>query len=338
MRTPSTNQKSLRSLVSRVRAPVLAEAFERWLEHLDVRRESSRHTLDGYGRDVAQLLAFVVARAGDGASPAQIDRDTLRAWLRDLASTHGASTRARKIAAARSFFRLLCQRGELAANPALEILLPKVVRPLPRFLHDEDAAAVIEACNPGTNAAATKLRDRAVLELFYGAGLRVSELCALNLTDVRARPSRIRVASRWRVRAAPLGSRASAALRAYLARREELQSARREQDARALFLTCRGTRLAPRRVQALVRQYGALGAGRPDLHPHALRHSFAATLLNGGADISVVHTLLGNANLATTERYRAIAVGQLVAVHRAAHPLGRTLSPARAGQLQPTKL
>ncbi len=319
------SKRSLIALIHRVRASVgtsTSVAYETWLEALSSR--CSAHTLSSYGRDVAQLVASAVNRLGADAVPAQIDRHVLRAWLGELSRSCGPSTRARKIAAARSFFRHLCQRGELAMNPALELVLPRLVRPLPHALDRDHASAIIEACPVGPEASAVQARDRAILEMLFGVGARVSELVALDLDDLRDAEGDVQITSRDRTRRAPLGSRAQEALTAYRRRRAELRDpVDGSQDDRALFLTRSGMRIGVRRVQQLVSFYALWGTGRRDVHPHALRHSFAVALLDGGADVSAVHVLLGNRRIASTERYRSVAVAQLTAVHRAAHPLGR---------------
>jgi integrase/recombinase XerC len=170
-----------------------------------------------------------------------------------------------------------------------------------------------------------KLRDRAFLELLYGSGLRVSELAALNLEAVNLRACEVRVLGKGsKERIVPISGKALEALEAYLARRSELRHGRSGfQDAQALLLTRRGLRLGVRRIQTLVQRYGALGAGRPDLHPHALRHSCATHLLEGGADLRVIQELLGHSSLSTTQRYTHVSLDQLLTVYDKAHPLAR---------------
>jgi integrase/recombinase XerC len=316
--------RPLETLVAHVRsaAPQLAPAFDLWLRALE-ERGGSRHTVDAYARDVAQLLTFAGKHRGADVCVGQIDKEVLRGWLRELAQTCVPSTRARKIAAARQFFRVLCKRGELAANPALEILLPKVVRPLPDVLAPDDASAIVEA---PVGDGALALRDRAMLEVLYGVGVTVSELCALDLHSVDAPARVLRIVRTKGTRELPLGACASDALSRYLARRHELRSGARPQDPSALFVSRLGRRVGVRRVQTVVHQLGRRALGRRS-HPHALRHSFAVVLLDGGADLGVVHKMLGNVSLATTARYGAVAVEQLRRIHRDAHPLGRARAP-----------
>src|SRR6185503_5290950 len=209
-------------------------------------------------------------------------------------------------------------------NPAKELSLPKVRRPLPTFLNVDAAAEVVTTPSDET---AEDLRDRAFLEVLYGAGLRVSELAGLDLGDVDLTGDlgTVRVFGKGsKERMVPLGSHAVAALRRYLERRGELRDPRTSDlDPRALFLSRRGQRLGVRRVQTLVSRYGALGAGRADLHPHALRHTCATHLLDGGADLRAIQKMLGHSSLSTTQRYTHVSIDHLMKVYDAAHPLSR---------------
>lgn len=253
----------------------------------------------------------------------------LRAFLGQLARTRAPASVARKIAAVRALFRYLMRRGEALVSPAEELALPKVRRPLPTFLNVDAAAEVMTAPEAGANADSVEaLRDRAFLETLYGAGLRVSELTGLDLDHIEIEGEglgSVRVLGKGsKERVVPLGSEAVAALRHYLERRDELRDPKTGSiDPRALFLSRRGARLGVRRVQALVQRYGALGAGRADLHPHALRHTCATHLLDGGADLRAIQKMLGHQSLSTTQRYTHVSVDHLVKVYDAAHPLAR---------------
>jgi integrase/recombinase XerC len=237
---------------------------------------------------------------------------------------------ARKIAAVRAFLRYLQRRGEVDHNAALELSLPKVRRPLPTFLNVDAAAEVVTAPD---ETSAEGLRDRAVLETLYGAGIRVSELSGLNVGDVELSPElgSVRVFGKGaKERVAPLGSAAVAAIRRYLERRSELCDPRTGAiDPAALFVSKRGKRLGVRQVQRLVQRFGALGAGRGDLHPHALRHTCATHLLDGGADLRAIQKMLGHESLSTTQRYTHVSIDHLVKVYDAAHPLARSKPPGR---------
>jgi integrase/recombinase XerC len=296
----------------------LRPAIARFVAYLAEERRASPHTTAAYGRDLAQL--------------ADLDVFLLRGYLGALARTHAPPSVARKIASVRAFLRWLQRRGEVEKNVAMELSLPKVRRPLPTFLNVDAAAEVVTT--PETDSA-EGARDRAVMETLYAAGLRVSELCGLSLGDVDLDrdPGSVRVLGKGsKERVVPLGSEAAKALRAYLLRRDELSDPKTgERDPRALFLTKRGARLGVRRVQTLVQRYGALGAGRADLHPHALRHTCATHLLDGGADLRAIQKMLGHASLATTQRYTHVSIDHLVKVYDAAHPLARRNDGAASG-------
>jgi integrase/recombinase XerC len=236
---------------------------------------------------------------------------------------------ARKIAAVRSWMRWLHRRGHLTKNPAAELSTPKVRRPLPTFLSVDAAAQVVEA--PATDTAAG-CRDRALLELLYGSGLRVSEAAGLNRFDVDLSEARVRVVGKGnKERIVPLGTKCVDALKAYLLVRGELAAKSATPDERALFLSPRGKRLGVRAIQTQVQRFGALGAGRADLHPHALRHTFATHLLDGGADLRAIQELLGHSSLSTTQRYTHVSTDHLMKAYDNAHPLARLPSARSKG-------
>jgi integrase/recombinase XerC len=305
----------------------LDEAVEGFLRYLEVERRSSPNTLDAYRRDLTGLAEFVREKRG-GASPnvATVDLYALRGWLGTLARTHAPSSVARHVAAARTWMRWMQKRGIVKANPADELASPKVRRPLPTFLSVDAAAQVVEAPEGGEP---TELRDRAVLELLYGSGLRVSELAKLDLGDVDLAGGSARVLGKGsKERIVPLGGKSIATLRAYLEARAAFRHPKTgAQDVRALFLSPRGARLGVRAIQTLVQKYGALGAGRADLHPHALRHTCATHLLDGGADLRAIQELLGHSSLSTTQRYTHVSMDHLMRVYDAAHPLAKISRP-----------
>lgn len=311
----------------------LEAVIARFLVQLEGERRAAAHTVAAYRRDLAQLSKFAREKRGDRVGPADLDVLLLRGWLGTLARTHAPASIARKISAARALLRHLERAGEISKNPAAELQLPKVRRGLPTFL-DVDAASEVVETPEGDEVEG--LRDRALLEVLYGAGLRVSELCGMNLEnlDLRAGPGgklegAVRVIGKGdKERLVPLGSKAAAALRDYLARRGELRHPKTGAiDPRAIFLSRRGVRLGVRWVQKLVGKYGALGAGRADLHPHALRHTCATHLLDGGADLRAIQKMLGHASLSTTQRYAHVSIDHLVKVYDAAHPLARRRDP-----------
>jgi integrase/recombinase XerC len=302
----------------------LRPAIERFATHLAEARRASAKTVVAYRADLARLEAFVAERR-PGAGPRDLDLYLLRGFLGQLARTHSPASVARAISAVRSFLRFLQRRREIETNAAMELALPKVRRPLPTFLNVDAAAEVVTAPPADT---AEGLRDRALLETLYGAGLRVSELCGLDLGDIEVPPAglgSVRVLGKGsKERVVPLGSAAAVAVRAYLGRRAELRHPKTGAlDPVALFVRKRGVRMGPRDVHRVVRRYGALGAGRVDLHPHALRHTCATHLLDGGADLRSIQKLLGHERLSTTQRYTHVSIDHLMKVYDAAHPLAR---------------
>ncbi len=302
----------------------LGKLVERFGEHLSHERRASAHTVAAYGRDLAALASFVRERCRGRAELGDVDRMLLRTWLGELARVVSPPTIARKLASLRAFFAYLEREGIARENPAKLLSSPKLRRKLPTFVNASAAGEVMQAPLSTSAPVAERLRDAALLELLYGSGLRVSELCALDLDHLSLESGEVRVLGKGRKeRIVPLGSKASAAIESYLAQRGELVNQRGSQHPRALFLGRRGTRLGVRRVQTLVQRYGALGAGRADLHPHALRHSCATHMLEGGADLRSIQELLGHSSLATTQRYTHVSLDQLFAVYDRAHPLAR---------------
>jgi len=308
------------------------EAVARFLVYLEAERNASPHTRAAYGGDLESLAVFLDERESRGKDDVRaIDVYALRGWLGGLARTHAASSVARKVAAARTWMGWLQRIGSLDANPADELATPKVRRPLPTFLGVDAAKDVVEA---PTGDDAMSVRDRAVLELLYGSGIRVGELAALNLGDVDLAACEARVLGKGRKeRMVPIGGKCAEALRAWLAVRPSVvHSKKKTQDPRALFLSTQGARLGVRAVQRLVHKWGALGAGRADLHPHALRHTCATHMLGGGADLRAIQEMLGHASLSTTQRYTHVSIEHLMKVYDHAHPLAGKVRLAREGR------
>ena len=309
----------------------LDESLDAFLVYLRAERRASPRTVTEYGRDIAGLRAFAQERRSNAVGDVQaVDLHLLRAWLGLLARKLAASSIARKVAAVRTWMRWLRRRGIIAASPADELTTPKTRRGLPTLLSVDAAKEVVEAPSHETQAG---VRDRAVLELLYGSGLRASELCALNLDSVclPARRGRAGGDASARVlgkggkeRVVPLGIKCVDALARWLEIRPSMVHPKRKtQDPRALFLTVRGARLYSRAVWDIVHDYGASGAGRGDLHPHALRHTCATHMLDGGADLRAIQELLGHSSLSTTQRYAHVSMEHLMRVYDSAHPLAR---------------
>jgi integrase/recombinase XerC len=311
-----------------------AQALERFLIYLETERNASPNTRLAYGKDLTSLVTFLIERGVRGAEDVKaIDIYVLRGWLGTLARAHAASSVARKVAALRTWMRWMRKTGLLDKSPAEELATPKVRRPLPTFLGVDAAKAVMEAPavpNEGATETAERAqaglaRDQAVLETLYGSGLRVSELCGLDIADVDLRERRARVLGKGRKeRVVPLGGKSIAAIEAWLEQRPSVVHPRTgAQDPRALFLSPRGARLGVRDARRLVHKWGALGAGRADLHPHALRHTCATHMLSGGADLRAIQEMLGHSSLSTTQRYTHVSIDHLMKVYDQAHPLAR---------------
>ncbi len=299
------------------------DAVLRFVAYLETERRASPRTVEAYGGDLESLAQFLEARDATAAlnDVRELDLHALRAWLGEIARRHATSSVARKVAAVRSWMRWLLKRRVLVKNPADELATPKVRRPLPTFLSVDVAQQVMES--PGDSPKGR--RDKAVLELLYGSGLRVSELAALDLGDVdlAARTARV-VGKGNKERVVPIGGKCLVALEAYLAVRSSFIKAGTSAEARrAFFLSDRGLRLNRHIEREIVKRHGIQGAGRSDLHPHALRHTCATHMLDGGADLRAIQELLGHAKLSTTQRYTHVSVEHLLRVYDAAHPLAK---------------
>ena len=293
--------------------------------YLSAERRASPNTVDAYRRDLLQLRSFLLER-GDVDSPQAITKFDLRAWLSELAKSVGPNTIARKLSSVRGFFLHIERREGLRKNPAQLLATPKIRRKMPRFLGVDEAAKVVE--NPSQKHSPLALRDRALLELLYGSGLRVSELVGLDLADLDLPQASARVLGKGnKERLVPLGRPTIDGLEAYLSIREKVLRGRRARlHLTALFVSELGGRLSVRRVQKLVREHGTVAAGRPDLHPHALRHSCATHMLDGGADLRAIQEMLGHASLSTTQRYTHLSLEQLMRVYDGAHPLAQDVA------------
>jgi integrase/recombinase XerC len=310
-------------------SPPLAAAVADFSAHLSGERRASQHTVLAYRRDLEQLAAFLAGRLGRAPALADVGKLELRAWLAELHRDNRASTLARKLASVRSFFAYLCRLEPSRDDPSEGLATPRLKRPLPMVLNTDAAAQVMEA--PAAARAAREeaterarmARDRLILELLYGCGLRVHELVALDIDALELNEGSLAVLGKGRKeRLVPVGRLCRQAHDAYLEQRPLLRHPKTgAQDPRALLLGRNGRRLGIRQVQKLVRRHGAVGTGRADLHPHALRHMCATHMLEGGADLRVIQEFLGHESLATTQRYTHVSVEQLLRVYDRSHPL-----------------
>ena len=303
--------------------------------YLRTEKRASEHTVKAYESDLRAFAAFVQERDADAFNAIQrLDVMHLRSWLGHVVGKLTSSSVARKIASLRALFRLAAKRGWIVKNPAALLASPKAKRKLPRPLSPEHANALmsmpstVPAPKSGVQVKETPthtakmLRDRAALELLYGAGLRVSELVGLRVGDIDERMAEVRVVGKGnKERRVPLGEPSLDAVSAYAQQRHLLLGIKA--DSGMLFLSVRGAPMSVRSLQYDVKAYGMASGARPDLHPHALRHSCATHMLDGGADLRSIQEFLGHSSLSTTQRYTHVSVDHLARVYDKAHPLAR---------------
>jgi integrase/recombinase XerC len=285
-------------------------------DYLDTERNVSPHTLEAYHRDLEQLAAFVHREKGEGATVSDVDHLLLRRYLALLGKGARKSTVGRKLAAIRSFFRYLLRRSVVVKNPAELIATPKKENRLPFHLDIDQVTTLVEAPADDQKHA---LRDRAVLEMLYSCGLRVSELTALDIGELDFSGGMVRVMGKGgKERIVPVGSRAIKAIREYLVGRGELAG------SGPLFLNTRGGRINRRSVARIIDTYVLRIAAFKRISPHILRHTFATHMLEGGADLRAIQELLGHASLSTTQKYTHVGIDRLMEVYDKAHPKAHT--------------
>ncbi len=287
-------------------------------EYLELQCGRSAHTRRAYLGDLRSLFAFL---DGQGRGLEGLSLPVLRSWLAASAGAGAArTTLARRTSAVKAFTAWAARRGLLTGDPAARLQVPKAHRTLPSVLRQDQALKAMDAAKSGAEQGdPLALRDRLIVEMLYATGIRVSELCGLDIDDVDAHHRLVRVLGKGnKQRTAPFGAPAAEALRAWLTDgRPALATA---ESGPALLLGARGRRLDVRQARTVVHQTVAAVDGAPDMGPHGLRHSAATHLLEGGADLRVVQELLGHSSLATTQLYTHVAVSRLRAVHDQAHP------------------
>ena len=292
----------------------MKDLLKEFLSYLRLNRNLSPHTLRAYDSDLSQYLEFLTGHLSKPAStidPRQIDPQAVRAFL-DSLHRRGSSRAsvARRVSALRAFGRWLVREGHIDSDPATLVGAPKVEQKLPTHLDMQEVVGMIESADTSTPLGR---RDRAILELFYASGLRLSELVALDLQDVNLSGRIARVTGKGgKERIVPFNNSTAKAIKAYLKDRESA--------ADALFLNYRGGRLSTRGVDRIVRRYAREAATRLGVSPHALRHSFATHLLQAGADLRAIQELLGHSRLSTTQRYTHLDATSLLAQYKKAHP------------------
>jgi integrase/recombinase XerC len=300
-----------------VQVDAVLEEFD---EYLALQCARSEHTRRAYLGDLRSLFAFLAERA-PGASLAELNVPLLRSWLAAQAVAGAARTTvARRTSAVKTFTAWASRKGLIDGDPAARLQVPKAGRNLPAVLRQDQALDAMDAATSGAQQGdPLALRDRLIVELLYATGIRVSELCGLDVDDVDGSRRVLRVLGKGnKQRTVPFGEPALRALNAWLSEgRPELISA---DSGPALLVGARGRRLDPRQARTVVHQTMAAVPGAPDIGPHGLRHSAATHLLEGGADLRVVQELLGHSTLATTQLYTHVTVARLRAVHDQAHP------------------
>jgi len=312
----------------------MREHLKAFLEHLRLNENASAHTVRAYDSDISQYLAFLAShfdRRVMDLTAADLDHLGARAFLGELhRNGQSKSSAARKLSAIRAFGRYLRREGVLDSDPAALVGTPKREQRIPAHLAVDEMSKLLE--QPDT-AVPLGRRDRAILELFYASGLRLSELVGLDLDDVNLSGRVVRVLGKGRKeRIVPFNQSAAAAVRAWLADREQFLRTGTAPAGRGqapvgrfgarqpLFLNYQGGRLSTRSVDNLVRKYVAQCSTRYGISPHALRHSFATHLLEAGADLRAIQELLGHSRLSTTQRYTHVNAAQLLETYRKAHP------------------
>ena len=316
----------------------MKQHIDRFIDYLRYERNASPNTIREYRRDVSQFMHFLTPPGEKTMPLAHVDHRVIRefvGWSYDQKLEK--SSVARKLAALRTFFKFCVREGVVKQNPARLVSTPKLPKRVPRVITAEEMNGFLDNILGGDAAAKRKRRakpreqddakvmlkrDRAILELLYASGLRVSELVGLDLGDIDRPGQMLRVLGKGRKeRVVPFGSSAQAALEAYWPVREEiLNRPGAEPEFQAVFLNHYADRLGARSVRAIVKKYSRLADVNWDLHPHSLRHAFATHLLADGADLRAIQELLGHVSLSTTQRYTQASIQQLMNVYDKAHP------------------
>ncbi|CAM3744509.1 tyrosine recombinase XerC [Smaragdicoccus niigatensis] len=295
---------------------MLESSLEDYADYLAYARRRSPHTVRAYLTDARSFIEFVAER-GDGP----LTLIVLRAWLAHQSANGAArTTLARRVASIRTFTAWLAKTERLPDDPGVRLQGPRPNRTLPPVLRENHASALVAAAESGARQEdPMALRDRLIIELLYATGIRVSELCGIDIPDLDLSQCLVRVTGKGdKQRTVPFGLPARDAAKAWIDRgRPEIATAK---SGDAVFLGARGGRLDARQVRTVVHEAIAAVPGAPDMGPHGLRHTAATHLLEGGADLRVVQELLGHASLATTQIYTHVSVARLRAVHDQAHP------------------
>lgn len=292
----------------------LNKKIDQFLQHLKHERNVSSHTIEGYGRDLAQLSSYLNEH---GVELKEANNIIIRGFMADLYEKGmKKSTAARKLASIRSFFQFCIRKKWLEDNPAKVLVTPKQDKAVPSFLSEEQMAHFLDLPR---SEKVLELRDRAILEFLYATGLRVSELVGIDNGDINFQELLVRVKGKGKKeRIVPFGKSAEKSLRSYLRKRREINQGKIFTEA--VFLNFKGGRLSSRSVERVVDKYIKRAALKRKISPHSLRHSFASHLLSRGADLRVIQELLGHESLATTQKYTHLDLRHLIEIYRKSHP------------------
>jgi integrase/recombinase XerC len=299
------------------------ELIERYLQYLQYERNASPHTLRNYRSDLLQFRNYLAAGSQTNPDITTIDAVRIRGFLGFLFEKERKKTSiARKLAAVRAFFKFLSREHVLTENPAVTVSTPKLDKTLPRIMTEEEMNNLLDRMAEAAKEGQPMMRrDRAIMELLYASGLRVSELVGLELRSVNFGDGMLLVRGKGRKeRIVPFGSKAKQALQDYLPLRERILKDYKKSGNTALFLNVRGDRLTTRSVDRLVKKYVRAFGPNIRVSPHSMRHAFASHLLTEGADLRAIQEMLGHRSLATTQKYTQVSIKQLIDVYDKTHP------------------
>jgi integrase/recombinase XerC len=300
------------------------ELLTRYVNYLRYERNASPHTIRNYQSDLVQFRDYLKeANAESTVDVRTIDALHIRGFLAYLFGREKKKTSiARKLAAVRAFYKFLEKEGVLAANPAATVSTPKIDKTLPRIMTEEEMNNFLNRVAEAVKSGEPMMRrDRAILELLYASGLRVSELADLDLRSVNFGDNMVLVRGKGRKeRIVPFGSKAKQALEDYLPIRERLLMEVKRSGQTALFLNTKGERLTTRSVDRLLKKYVLSFGPNVKTSPHSMRHAFASHLLTEGADLRTIQEMLGHRSLATTQKYTQVSIKQLIDVYDKTHP------------------
>ena len=295
----------------------MEDHINQFISYIEIERNYSQNTTNSYRRDLLDFRQYLLSISDSLPPIDEIDHLTIRGYLANLQDRQlSRSTVLRRLSSLRSFFRYLCRRGQLDLDPTEALATPKVQRKLPDFLELSEVESLLLAPDTTTIIG---LRDRAILELLYSTGMRVSELLALDLSDIEWQNAVVKVRGKGKKeRILPIGKIALETLDNYLARRHELGA---DEDSQAIFISQRGNRIPDAKsIRRRIEKYAAVAGIQKKITPHTLRHTFATHMLNAGADLRSVQELLGHVSLSTTQIYTHVTADRLKQVYEKAHP------------------